>query len=140
MPNPKPLPCCSTKPALEQRSLITVKQAVGLMGVFKVLANDTRLRLLHALARSGELCVTDLADAVEMKPQAVSNQLQRLVDRGILGSRRAGTSIIYTIIDPCVTTLLDQGLCLVEDAKPRRRAASSVTSGSPSPGSTSRAC
>jgi DNA-binding transcriptional ArsR family regulator len=137
MPKPKAPACCSPKPALDQRPLITPEQAAGLMAVFKVLANDTRLRLLHALARSGELCVTDLADAVDMKPQAVSNQLQRLVDRGILGHRRDGTSIIYTIIDPCVTSLLDRGLCLVEDAKPRRRAASSVASGSPSPAATS---
>jgi DNA-binding transcriptional ArsR family regulator len=106
------------------------------MDLFKVLANDTRLRLLHALARSGELCVGDLADAVGMKPQAVSNQLQRLVDRGILGSRRQGTSIHYRIVDPCVTSLLDLGLCLTEDSEPRRgrpRVAALAT-GSPSPG------
>lgn len=137
MPKPKLPACCPPKPALEERPLLTLKQAAGLMGVFKILANDTRLRLLHALARSGELCVTDLATAVDMKPQAVSNQLQRLVDRGILGHRRDGTNIIYTVIDPCVTSLLDQGLCLVEDAKPRRRSASSVAPGSPSSGSTS---
>ena len=85
-----------------------------------MLANDTRLRLLHALARAGELCVMDLSEAVGMKLQAVSNQLQRLTNRGILGSRRNGNSIYYRIIDPCVTTLLDQGLCLVEDAKERK--------------------
>ena len=89
------------------------------MGLFKVLASDTRLRLLHALVRAGELRVTDLAEAVGMTPQAVSNQLQRLVDRGILGHRRDRTSIIYRIIDPCVTSLLDQGMCLVEDATGR---------------------
>jgi ArsR family transcriptional regulator, lead/cadmium/zinc/bismuth-responsive transcriptional repressor len=86
------------------------------MIVFKVFANDTRLRLLHALTRAGELCVGELAAAVAMKPQAVSNQLQRLVDRGILGFRRAGNSIIYRILDPCVIGSLDQGLCLTEDA------------------------
>ena len=53
------------------------------MSLFKMLASDTRLRLLHALSRSNELCVTELADAVGMKPQAVSNQLQRLIDREI---------------------------------------------------------
>jgi DNA-binding transcriptional ArsR family regulator len=90
------------------------------MHVFKVLANDTRLRLLHALVRAGELSVGDLAAAVAMKPQAVSNQLQRLADRGILGSRRDGNSIIYRIVDPCVITLLDQGLCLTEDSLTRR--------------------
>lgn len=112
--------CCPSKPDIRQRPLITLEQAADLMNVFNVLANDTRLRLLHALARAGELPVGELAAAVAMKPQAVSNQLQRLVDRGILGSRREGTSIIYRIVDPCVISLLDQGLCLTEDAKARR--------------------
>ena len=87
------------------------------MDLFKVFADDTRLRLLHALARSGELCVTDLAAAVGMKRQAVSNQLQRLGDRGILGSRRMGTSIHYRVVDPGVTNLLDFALYLAEDAE-----------------------
>jgi len=52
-----------------------------------------------------------------MKPQAVSNQLQRLLDRGILASRRNGNFIHYRIIDPCVVGLLDLGLCLTEDSK-----------------------
>jgi DNA-binding transcriptional ArsR family regulator len=108
--------CCPAKATLRDRPLLTPEQAGQLEDLFKVLANDTRLRLLHALARAGELCVTDLADAVSMAPQAVSNQLQRLTDRGILGARRQGTSIYYRIVDPCVTDLLDRGLCLMEDA------------------------
>jgi DNA-binding transcriptional ArsR family regulator len=90
------------------------------MVTFKILANDTRLRLLHALVRSGELCVTDLADAVDMKPQAVSNQLQKLVSREILGCRRDGLHIRYRVIDKCVTAILDQGLCLTECAGERQ--------------------
>lgn len=113
--------CCPPKPELGARALITHLQAAELGGLFKVLANDTRLRLLHALARSGELCVNELAEALDMKPQAVSNQLQRLAARGILASKRNGTSIRYRIVDPCVTNLLDQGLCLLEDAKERTR-------------------
>jgi DNA-binding transcriptional ArsR family regulator len=68
---PERLACCPPKPKLDERPLITNEQAAGLMDLFKVLANDTRLRLLHALARSGELCVGDLAEAVAMKPQTV---------------------------------------------------------------------
>jgi DNA-binding transcriptional ArsR family regulator len=129
-----PESCCPPKPRLEERPLITSEQAVELMALFKVLGNDTRLRLLHALARSGELSVGELAGAVAMKPQAVSNQLQRLLDWGILGSRRRGTSIRYRIVDPCVTGLLDLGLCLAEDAEPRRGASRvvSLAAGSPS--------
>lgn len=112
--------CCPPKPALSKRPLIDAQQATQVQALFKVLANDTRLRLLHALVRAGELSVTELAAAVGMKPQAVSNQLQRLVDRGILGNRRNGANVHYRIIDPCVPALLEQGLCLVEDAQERR--------------------
>jgi DNA-binding transcriptional ArsR family regulator len=112
--------CCS-KPSLKDRPLLTPIQAGGLAAVFKVLANDTRLRLLHALVRAEELCVTDLAASLGMKPQAVSNQLQRLSDLGILASRREGNSIHYRLVDLCVRSVLDQGLCLVEEVSDRTR-------------------
>ena len=104
------------KPLLKDRPLLTPEQASGLETLFSILANDTRLRLLHALARAGELSVTELAEAIDMKPQAVSNQLQRLSDLGILASRRNGVSIRYRIADRCVASVLDHGLCLLEDA------------------------
>lgn len=106
------------KPALCDRPLMGRSEAAELMGLFKVLANDSRLRLLHALERAGELCVSDLAADVGMTPQAVSNQLQRLVDRRILVSRREGSRLFYTIADPCVKGLLDLGICLLEETKP----------------------
>lgn len=107
---------CAPRPPLKDRPLLSPIQAGGLASVFKVLANDTRLRLLHALIRAGELCVTDLATALGMRPQAVSNQLQRLSDLGVLASRREGNSIHYRVVDRCVMSLLDQGLCLTEEA------------------------
>jgi len=106
----------TTTPTLKERSLLTPIQAGGLAAVFKVLANDTRLRLLHALVRADELCVTDLAAVVGMKPQAVSNQLQRLSDLGILSHRRDGTNIYYRLVDLCVSGLLEQGWCLMESS------------------------
>jgi DNA-binding transcriptional ArsR family regulator len=112
---------CCARVALQDRPLLTPIQAGGLAAVFKVLANDTRLRLLHALVRAEELCVTDLAASLGMKPQAVSNQLQRLSDLGIVASRRDGTSIHYRLVDLCVRSLLDQGLCLMEEVSDRSK-------------------
>src|SRR4051794_40956098 len=110
MPAKKEQPdsCCNKKPELKDRPLLTPIQAGGLAALFKVLANDTRLRLLHALVRAEELCVNDLAGAVAMRQQAVSNQLQRLSDLGIVASRRDGNSIRYRLVDLCVKSLLDQ--------------------------------
>lgn len=102
------------QPAIEERPLIDPAQATALTRLFKTFANDTRLRLLHALVRRDEMCVTELAEAVQLKPQAVSNQLQRLVDRGILASRREGSHVYYRVVDPCVPVLLERGLCLIE--------------------------
>jgi DNA-binding transcriptional ArsR family regulator len=112
---------------LERRALLSEAAAMELGKTFKVLANATRLRLLHALVRRPGLSVTALAESIGMKPQAVSNQLQRLTDKGILASIRNGTNIHYRVIDPCIVGLSDQGLCLTEDtwlrqARARREA------------------
>ncbi len=110
---------CPPKPELTARRLLSLHQAQVLESTFKLLANTTRLRMLHALIRAGELCVGELADTLGMKPQAVSNQLQRLADCGIVEARREGVQIRYSIIDPCVPALLHEGWCLAEDAQAR---------------------
>ena len=110
---------CSKKPVLRNRLLLTETQALSLEHIFKLLANGTRLRILHALTRTGQLCVSELAEVLGMKPTAVSNQLQRLTDRGIVEPRRNGNQILYRVIDPCVVKLLDSAWCLTEDVRMR---------------------
>ena len=115
---------CTPKPPLRDRDLLTSHQAEALADLFKVLAHDSRLRLLHAIVREREISVGNLADTVGMTPQAVSNQLQRL--RGIVAIARAGNSIYYRIADPCIPVLLERGLCLMEEAALRRPARARV--------------
>jgi DNA-binding transcriptional ArsR family regulator len=69
-----------------------------------------------------------LALAVGMKPQAVSNQLQRLTDLGILSTRREGNNIYYRLVDLCVSGLLEQGWCLVDASSGRNGISSRSTS------------
>ena len=103
--------------ALGDRPLISDDIAGRLQAVFKVLANEGRLKLIHSLERAGELSVTELAETVAMTTQACSNQLQRLVDQGILAARRDGNHVYYRVVDPCVTGLLDLALCLTEETR-----------------------
>jgi DNA-binding transcriptional ArsR family regulator len=113
--SPKPAACCGdTRPALKDRPLLSFVDAVKVMALFKVLANDTRIRLLHHLVRTGEATVTDMARTLGMKPQAVSNQLTRLSDTGMLQSRRDGNNVYYRVVSGCVPPLLDLALCLME--------------------------
>lgn len=110
-----PADACSVRPPLHERPLLGFVDAVKVMALFKVMANDTRIRLLHHLVRSGEATVTDLAKTLGMKPQAVSNQLVRLSDTGMLRSRRDGNNMYYRVVNGCVAPLLDLALCLMED-------------------------
>ena len=116
---------CATRVHVSRRALLDRRDSRRLATVFRVLANDTRLRLLHALVREPELPVGSLCRLLRMKPQAISNQLRRLARLGVVASRREGTTIHYRLIDRCVRDLLDQGLCLAENTlpspRPRRR-------------------
>ena len=106
---------CSTRPPLAERPLLGFVDAVKVMALFKVMANDTRIRILHHIVRSGEATVTDIARTLGMKPQAVSNQMVRLSDTRMLSSRREGNNVYYRVQNGCVAPLLELALCLMED-------------------------
>jgi DNA-binding transcriptional ArsR family regulator len=110
---------CLNQPKLSETPLISSEEAAELSALFKIFANDNRLRLLHAMARAGEIRVLDLAAVLEMKVQAVSNQLQRLADQGFIEARREGQNIFYHIKNPCLPGILEYGLCLLGVTKGR---------------------
>lgn len=107
--------CSTQRPALPERPLLTFVDAVKVMALFKVLANDTRIRLLHHLVRSEEATVKDMAKTLGMKSQAVSNQLVRLSDTRMLAFRIDGNNVYYRVENGCVAPLLDSALSLMED-------------------------
>ena len=111
--------CCG-RPPLVDRPLLGFVDAVKVMALFKVLSNDTRIRILHHIIRSGEASVTDIAKTLGMKPQAISNQLMRLSDTRMLTSRRDGNNVFYRVENCCVAPLLDLALCLMENGAPDR--------------------
>lgn len=100
-------------PALAERSLVDTPEVDQLAALFRVLASDTRLRVLHSIARAGEASVTEICDAVGESTQTVSNHLRRMADQRIVATRRDGTRIHYRLIDPCVGGLMELGLCLL---------------------------
>lgn len=119
---------CLFRPSLADRPLLGFVDAVRVMALFKVLSNDTRIRILHHIVRSGEASVTDIARTLGMKPQAVSNQLMRLSDTRMLASRRDGINVLYRVENCCVAPLLDLALCLMEDGAPERPAKEMIMS------------
>ena len=114
------LSCLSEGPSVSGLPLLAARKAVELAAVFETLGNDTRLRMLNVIAHGTEISPAELAKNIGMKPQAISNQLKRLSDRGIVERRREGNQVYYRIIDPCVIDLLERGLWLIQDTKLRQ--------------------
>jgi DNA-binding transcriptional ArsR family regulator len=79
-------------------------------GVFGLLADANRLRLLMSLLEGGELCVCDLAAAAGMAESATSHALRLLRAHRVVKVRRAGRMAYYSLIDGHVRMLLDVAL------------------------------
>jgi DNA-binding transcriptional ArsR family regulator len=77
--------------------------------IFQALGDPTRVRILHALIQS-EMCVCDLAAALEMTQSAVSHQLRHLRNLRIIKRRKVGRIAYYSIDDEHIKTLFETGL------------------------------
>lgn len=65
--------------------------------VFKCLADDTRLMLMLLIHQQGELCVCELTGALELSQPKVSRHLAHLRRCGLLGDRRTGQWVHYSL-------------------------------------------
>lgn len=68
-----------------------------LVQVFKLLSDETRLRILMYLMREGELHVTALCERLAQSQPAVSHHLALLRVAGLIEARRDGKHNFYSI-------------------------------------------
>ena len=86
--------------------VVNASESEHVAEMFDVLSDPTRLRIIHALSLSGELCVCDLSFLVEMSQSAVSHQLRNLRTAGVVSRRKEGRTAYYALEDQQVTELL----------------------------------
>ena len=67
-----------------------------LVGIFKALSDETRLRIIKLL-EEGELCVCDITAALNMAQPKVSFHLSTLKDAGLLKDRKQGKWTHYSL-------------------------------------------
>lgn len=82
--------------------------------LFKVFGDSTRIRILFVLFEA-EVCVCDLAEALNMTQSAVSHQLKVLKQAKLVKNRREGKSIFYSLADDHVRAIIAQGMDHVEE-------------------------
>lgn len=76
--------------------------------LFKAFGDPTRVRILSCLLDK-ELCVSDIAEAVELSQSATSHQLRGLKQMHLIKYRRDGKNVLYSLADDHVRTILEMG-------------------------------
>lgn len=82
--------------------------------LFRVFGDSTRIKIMYTLFEN-ELCVNDIADVLDMTQSAVSHQLRVLKANKLVKFRRDGKSIIYSLDDDHVRSILALGMEHVEE-------------------------
>jgi len=77
--------------------VLSVDDAGRLAGLLGMLADPVRSRILFALSAAGELCVGDLALALEITEDQVSYALKMLRLAGLVGFRKDGRMSFYRL-------------------------------------------
>lgn len=68
-----------------------------LAGLFKALADETRLEMLALLVQRDELCVCRFEEALDITQSKASRHLRYLLNAGLVTDRRAGIWVHYRI-------------------------------------------
>ena len=118
--NDNRIECCEEKHChsellkIVEEKLPEETELYDLSELFKVFGDSTRIRILFVLFEC-EVCVCDLAQALNMTQSAISHQLQILKQSKLVKSRRDGKSVFYSLADSHVRNIISQGLEHIEE-------------------------
>lgn len=112
--------CCDEKHVhsellkIVEEKLPDETELYDLSELFKVFGDSTRIRILFVLFEC-EVCVCDLAQALNMTQSAISHQLKILKQSRLVKARRDGKSVFYSLADSHVRNIIAQGLEHIEE-------------------------
>lgn len=96
-----------------RKIVLPMPDAQDVAAIFAALADPTRVRLLQALS-ARELCVCDLSLVLGLKQPAVSQHLRVLRGQRIVRYRKEGRVAYYSLDNPHIAGLLQQGIAQMQ--------------------------
>lgn len=111
----KDIECCETAHHHEELVSVWKKDMpeddilYDLADLYKIFGDSTRIKIMYLLLKS-EMCVCDIADVLNMNQSAISHQLRVLKQNKLVKNRREGKSVIYSLADQHVMSILNQGM------------------------------
>lgn len=77
-----------------------------IIAIFRALSDHSRVRIISALTLQQSLCVSDIAELLEMPISRVSHHLSTLKMLGFVRSKQDGKQVFYSIDDDCITDIM----------------------------------
>ena len=115
LPNPlAPLPIALTAMSM---GILTEQKFLHLAQTFKTLGDYSRVRIVWVLLQ-GEKCPSEIAEAVNLSPSAVSHHLKVLRNSKLVRLRREHRQIFYTLDDDHINKLMEAGIEHVTEILP----------------------
>ena len=99
---------------IKQKEQVETK-LIELAELFKVFGDSTRIRILYDLMQ-GERNVTEIAEDLVMNQSAISHQLKILKMAKLIKVRREGKTMVYSLADDHVKTIMAMGKEHIEEA------------------------
>lgn len=93
---------------------ITQEMNRSLAEMFKVFADETRLRIICSLLNE-ELCVCDLCELLNLNQSTVSHQLQILRTSKLVKYRKEGKQVYYTLEDEHIDAILRMAIAHIKE-------------------------
>lgn len=88
--------------------LLDDDKVIDLSELFKIFGDSTRIKIINILL-DGEMCVNDIASAINISQSAVSHQLRILKSAKLVKYRKDGKEIYYSLVDNHVEKIFMMG-------------------------------
>ena len=93
---------------------VSENELIDLAELFKIFGDSTRIKILFDLFQ-GEKNVSQICEDLEMNQSAISHQLKILRTSKLVGARREGKSMIYSLADEHVRMIIEMGKEHIEE-------------------------
>jgi ArsR family transcriptional regulator len=82
--------------------------------LFRSFSDPSRVRIIYAIME-GEINTSALAELIGVTQSAVSHHLRGLRQKHIVEARREGKEVYYSVVDPHIIALFQQGVDHVQE-------------------------
>lgn len=98
--------CIHKDKVMRLRNELSDSDSGEVSNLFKILADQTRVTIVHALALEKELCVCDVCAVVGCSKATASHHLRLLKKTGLAKSHKDGKFVFYSLTDDYVRQLV----------------------------------